>query len=352
MYFMDTGETAYTLNSGTGGNGDRIGIGALYLQNCKVTVNCPVGFIKTWQYKNDLGPVNLTINDTVSEAEVMFFRDGGRIHLGPNGAILEGVWDRGIRGYREIGTVRGECDYAVDGALCVLSAKDGQQIRAIPASDKAVSAAAGLSGQTMASMDINDAAIADEETGVLNEYLAAHGLTSQNIVNVFDVSVAEYTVDEEGNALNKVGDINRLNRGVPVAVGNDSGEAVSVVRLHENENGYITAERLTGSVDGVKVQFTSDLFSTYVLVSGEAELDPANLTKLELPASLMRIEESAFEGIKAQAVIVPRGCGYIGSKAFRDCPNLVYIEYYEGTEVEDDAFAECNSLQIKVIPVQ
>lgn len=355
VYFMDTGETAYTLNGGTDGSGNRTGVGAIYLQNCNVTVNCPAGFIKTWQYKNDLGPVNLTINDTVDKAEVMFFRDGGRIHLGANGAILEGVWDRGKRGYREIGAVWGECDYAVDGALRVLSAKDGQRTRAIPASDKAVSAAASLSGQTTASMDVNDSSISQigaEQTAVLDGYLAARGLSRAEILNVFDVSVTEYTVDEDGIALDEIGSIDRLNRGVLVTVGNDSGEAVSVVRLHEDEHGDIKAERLTGSVSGVKVQFTSDLFSTYVLVKGEAELDPANLTKLTLPASLKRVEESAFEGIAAQAVIVPQGCEYIGSKAFKDCPNLVYIEYYEGTEVADDAFAECNSLQVKVIPVQ
>ena len=47
VYFMDTGETAYTLNGGTDGSGNRTGVGAMYLQNCNVTVNCPAGFIKT-----------------------------------------------------------------------------------------------------------------------------------------------------------------------------------------------------------------------------------------------------------------------------------------------------------------
>ena len=159
-------------------------------------------------------------------------------------------------------------------------------------------------------------------------------------MSVFDVSITD-----EGNR--KIG---KLNTGVPVAVGNESGAAVSVVRLHKDGNGETQATRLTGSVSGTIVRFTSDRFSTYLLVTGEGALNPDSLTKLILPAGLKRIEESAFDGTAAQAVIIPAGCEYIGSKAFRKCPNLMYVQYYEGTQVADDAFAECNSLEIRVIP--
>lgn len=347
VYFMDTGDTPYELNGGTE-NGQKTGIGALYVENCNVTINCPVGFLKTWQYRNDLGPVNLTINDRVDRAEVMFFRSGGSIRLGDNGAILEGTWDRGIRGYRSIGCEYGPCDYAVNGTLRVLSAGSTYGIKAAPAGDAEVTDAAGTGAGTVASMDVNNSSIGDDEADAVAAYLANNGLTEENIVSVFDVSVTEYTADETGNALNEIGPIPELNRGVLIAVENTSGESVSVVRLHKNNQGEMTAERLTGSVAGSRIQFTSDRFSTYLLVTGATELNPDQLTKLVLPAGLRRIEDNAFEGIAAQAVIIPEGCEYIGSKAFRNCPNLIYVEYYAGTDVAADAFAECNSLEQKI----
>ena len=67
-----------------------------------------------------------------------------------------------------------------------------------------------------------------------------------------------------------------------------------------------------------------------------------------LPASLKRIESGAFDGIGAEAVFIPAGCEYIGSGAFVNCGSLVYVEYYEGTKVEADAFEKKAGLQIKV----
>ena len=43
-----------------------------------------------------------------------------------------------------------------------------------------------------------------------------------------------------------------------------------------------------------------------------------------------------------QAVIIPESCEYIGSRAFADCPDLLYVSYPASATVEDDAFDGSN----------
>ena len=62
---------------------------------------------------------------------------------------------------------------------------------------------------------------------------------------------------------------------------------------------------------------------------------------LRLPEGLERIEDNAFENGAFGAVIIPEGCTYIGHEAFKNCGNLVYVSYKEGTVIEDDAFTGC-----------
>ena len=59
-----------------------------------------------------------------------------------------------------------------------------------------------------------------------------------------------------------------------------------------------------------------------------------------MPDDLERIEAGAFERTDIQAVVIPAYCTYIGAGAFANCPDLIYAEYSEGTEIEDDAFGE------------
>ena len=44
-----------------------------------------------------------------------------------------------------------------------------------------------------------------------------------------------------------------------------------------------------------------------------------------LPASLVTVEDSAFEGISAEKVDVSGSVSSIGARAFADCPNLTAI---------------------------
>ena len=71
-----------------------------------------------------------------------------------------------------------------------------------------------------------------------------------------------------------------------------------------------------------------------------------------LPADLKTIEANAFEGIDAEAIIVPAGCEYIGDRAFANCPNLVYVSYPESTTLAGDPFAGSSVKTCNVYGVQ
>ena len=66
-----------------------------------------------------------------------------------------------------------------------------------------------------------------------------------------------------------------------------------------------------------------------------------------LPSYLTVIGEEAFMGISARAVKVPVGCTTIASRAFANCPNLVYI-YIPSTvtSIADDAFEGSENIVI------
>ena len=73
-----------------------------------------------------------------------------------------------------------------------------------------------------------------------------------------------------------------------------------------------------------------------------------NLTwvqKMTLPASLSTIEEEAFVGSSAQAIVVPDGCSAIGKRAFADCRSLRYVFLPKALEgkLPDDAFEGCSA---------
>ena len=66
-----------------------------------------------------------------------------------------------------------------------------------------------------------------------------------------------------------------------------------------------------------------------------------DMNVLKLPAFLKAIETEAFEGVAAEAIIIPDGCTTIESKAFINCKNLLYVQVPAGAEIPEDAFAEC-----------
>ena len=72
----------------------------------------------------------------------------------------------------------------------------------------------------------------------------------------------------------------------------------------------------------------------------------SSLTKLDLPANLTVIEDEAFAGAVMNAVIVPDGCTAIGSKAFANCSELVFVSVPKETVIAADAFEGCGSVTV------
>ena len=60
-----------------------------------------------------------------------------------------------------------------------------------------------------------------------------------------------------------------------------------------------------------------------------------------LPAELTKVEEEAFAGSSAAAVVIPDSCTDIGARAFRGCKSLTMIRIPASCTVGRDAFADC-----------
>ena len=92
------------------------------------------------------------------------------------------------------------------------------------------------------------------------------------------------------------------------------------------------------------VYFTNPLFEN----QEERTVIPplGTLDMLLLPASLPRIEEEAFAGLACEAVVIPYRCTEIASRAFADCPNLVYALVPENAQIAEDAFDGCERVYV------
>ena len=71
------------------------------------------------------------------------------------------------------------------------------------------------------------------------------------------------------------------------------------------------------------------------------------LSVLRIPAGVQTIEEEAFEGVPAQAILIPDGCTVIGRKAFAGCTNLLYVRIPASvTSIAANAFDDCPTVII------
>ena len=317
------------------------GLKEVAVTNAKVKINCPLNKLTAHGWWNQEVPALIEINNTVDHAFINLHETESVITLGTGGSVLSGFWDRQINGARYFGPVSGGQDLFRDGTLRTLNWKQGQQTKAILAGDKEVTDALKQENGKTGSMEISDSsynAMEPEEQDALNELLNG---TADTVANVFDVSVKAYTVDEQGNA-DQGTIVEELTRPVGIAVENTTGGSAYVVRLHEDENDEMKAEQVSAVTNGSTIPFMSSLFSKYVVVEYKGNaVDPDMLTKkLILPEDTKRIEAGAFIGIDAEAVFIPQGCEYIGAGAFTNCDNLLYVEYYQGTKIEEDAFGK------------
>ena len=135
---------------------------------------------------------------------------------------------------------------------------------------------------------------------------------------------------------------------LPARLEGDSGACVADAAILQI-NGHIVAWALNQRLWNIEVGYNevpvNGVFEYFYsagnsMLTGELAVDVDAMTILEMPEDLDRIEAGAFEGTDAQAVLVPESCAYIGAGAFANCPNLVYAEWFEETELEEDAFGE------------
>lgn len=109
-----------------------------------------------------------------------------------------------------------------------------------------------------------------------------------------------------------------------------------IVSPSETQNG--TVNYLSGTFKNVAFSVQTKQFTIPAIGS---------LSVLRLPIALRTVEENAFEGINSQAVIIPDGCTSIGSRAFANCKNMIYVRIPASvTFIADDAFAGCDQVII------
>ena len=63
-----------------------------------------------------------------------------------------------------------------------------------------------------------------------------------------------------------------------------------------------------------------------------------------LPRALTAIDDGAFEGIYADVIRVPEGCGAIGAEAFKDNTSLMQIYLPANCAIDDTAFDGCSGV--------
>lgn len=80
--------------------------------------------------------------------------------------------------------------------------------------------------------------------------------------------------------------------------------------------------------------------------------DGTNLTEYEIPSSVTRIGDFAFEGAKSlKKIVVPDSVTYVGLSAFNGCKNLVSMELPDSImAMSTYIFAECSSLESVKLP--
>ena len=326
-----------TLNGGTDAEGNQTGFYELFNNSSygTVTVNCPVDTIGIYQADGRGDAITLQVNNTVNRTILKMRGNGSVIRLGENGHMYNISWERYLHGTRFVQEVHGPCTLVADGRFCVLSNKDGEELKSILPGDADLATAAGME----AVMDISESeGLNENEQAEINEMLSG---TTDEVETVFEVSVTGYAGGIEGGA----GTIlHELGGEVQMAVENTTGGQAYVARLHE-ENGELTATAVSEPTTDSVLLFESDRFSKYVIIAAGEAFDPSGLNTLTLPASLTRIEEEAFAGNIFQVVIIPDTCTYIGPKAFENCPSLIYVSYPEGCEIDEHAFDGCINLE-------
>ena len=91
-------------------------------------------------------------------------------------------------------------------------------------------------------------------------------------------------------------------------------------------------------------KFTNSSFKQQMIKRRIPALSEMNT--LFLPVELQAIESEAFDGISAEAIIIPEGCTTIEPNAFTNCKKLFYVRVPTGIEIPSDAFEGSSNIVI------
>ena len=119
------------------------------------------------------------------------------------------------------------------------------------------------------------------------------------------------------------------------------------IDAYDSDSIYVAEGQTLRGDNGIEYSGTLDTSSaagqTLRLTQFFTVFDTAEFT---LPAQLIRVEDSAFEGLAVKSVYIPDGCTSIGTYAFKDCTNLIRIRIPAGCAVGADAFDDCEKVYI------
>lgn len=79
--------------------------------------------------------------------------------------------------------------------------------------------------------------------------------------------------------------------------------------------------------------------------------ESSDLTSIELPQGLKRLEAYCFQNCKLKSIVLPDSVTYIGKSAFENCDNLKDIRFSENlSQIDDRAFKGCTNLESVYLP--
>jgi hypothetical protein len=95
--------------------------------------------------------------------------------------------------------------------------------------------------------------------------------------------------------------------------------------------------------DGYNIVYLDDMDALHRKIM--QAVNAGELSCVFLPAQLTTIEASAFAGLNCEVIIIPESCRTIGSEAFANCRNLLYVYVPETvSEIAGDAFSGCTGI--------
>ena len=109
---------------------------------------------------------------------------------------------------------------------------------------------------------------------------------------------------------------------------------------------FSPTETTEGNFSYTSASFQNPSFSTQSRSGIIPALNTMNV--LRLPADLMNIEAEALSQLACQAVIVPRSCASIGSRAFAHNNTLLYVRIPNACAVANDAFEGCSNVIVDI----